>query len=283
MSTRTISMNNVEIATEAFGDPSDPPVLLVMGAMASMLWWPQAFCERLAAEGRYVIRYDNRDTGLSTGYEPSNPPYTMDDMAEDAVGVLDGYGIDKAHLVGMSLGGTLAQIAALAHPDRVATLTAISTSPVGTDTASLPQTSAAYMEHAATGEAVDWTDHAQVIDFMVRDTRMIAGSAHPYDEAAARALVTRDVARARNFTSATNHFMLKGGEAWAGRLAELEPPLLVIHGTGDPIYPVEHGRLLADTVPGARLIELAGGGHELHPADWDTIIGAIVAHTGTGE
>ncbi len=102
-------------------------------------------------------------------------------MADDAIRVLDGYGLGRAHLVGMSLGGMIAQIAALAHPDRVASLTAISTSPVGTDTSHLPKTTAAYMEHAATGESVDWTDRAQVIDFMLRDVRAIAGTAHPHD------------------------------------------------------------------------------------------------------
>lgn len=280
-SDRNITFNGVSIVAQAFGNPAHEPLLLIMGSMASMLWWPDELCEMLAARGRYVIRYDNRDTGLSTFYEPGHPPYTKDDMADDAMRVLDGYGIGSAHLVGMSLGGELAQIAALAHPKRVRTLTLLSTTPTGIDTSALPQTSDAYMKHAATGESVDWTDPAQVIAFIVKDTRMIAGSAHPYDEARARALVTRDVSRARNFVSATNHFMLKGGETWEGRLHELAMPLLVIHGTADPIFPVEHGELLARTVRGSKLIRLEGGGHELHPEDWGEIISAIDALTGS--
>ena len=280
MNERIIKADGVEIATQAFGDPAHAPTLLIMGAMASMLWWPEAFCRQLAAQGRYVIRYDNRDTGHSTFYEPGGPPYTMDDMAEDAMHVLDAYGIDSAHLVGMSLGGMIAQIAALAHPARVRTLTLISTSPIGVDTSALPKTSDTYMTHAAAGESVDWTDDAQVIDFIVKDTRMIAGTRHPYDEEGARHLVERDVKRARNFVSATNHFMLKGGEAWKGKLGVLAAPLLIVHGTADPIFPVEHGELLAKTVEGAKLLRLEGGGHEIHPEDWDEIISAIDAHTG---
>lgn len=279
MTEKTIRADGVEIATEAFGDPAHPPVLLIMGAMASMLWWPEEFCRRLAQRGRLVVRYDNRDTGLSTAYPPGAPPYGFDDMADDAIRVLDGYGLARAHLVGMSLGGMIAQYATLAHPGRVASLTAISTSPVGTDTSHLPGTSAAYMEHAATGESVDWTDRSQVIDFMTRDARAIAGTAHPHDAAAARRLIETDVDRARSFVSATNHFMLKGSDRWQGRLGELQAPLLVIHGTADPIFPVEHGAALAGIVPGARLVRIEGGGHELHPADWDTIVAAIAGHT----
>ncbi|MDR9802918.1 alpha/beta fold hydrolase [Rhizobium hidalgonense] len=278
MNERIIKIDDVEIATQAFGDPTHEPILLIMGAMASMLWWPDEFCQTLAAQKYYVIRYDNRDTGCSTIYEPGEPPYTMDDMAADAIRILDGYGIERANLLGMSLGGTIAQIAALSHPERVKTLTLMSTTPMGSDTSALPHTTDAYMGHAATGETVDWTDDAQVIEFLVEDTRMIAGMAHPYDEGRARAFVERDVERAKNFVSATNHFMLRGGQALKGKLAELAAPLLVIHGTADPIYPVEHGELLARTVKGAKLVRLEGGGHEIHPNDWEEIISAVDAH-----
>ena len=273
-----VAASGAELCTQAFGDPGSPPILLVMGQMASMLWWPDGFCQKLAALKYYVIRYDNRDTGRSTIYEPGEPPYTMDDMAADAVRVLDGYGIDRVNLIGMSLGGTIAQIAALSYPERVKTLTLMSTTPIGIDTSGLPHTTDAYMAHAATGDAIDWTDNAQVIEFLVRDTRMIAGVAHTYDEGRARAFVERDVRRAKNFVSATNHFMLRGGQALKGKLAELAASLLVIHGTADPIYPVEHGELLARTVRGAKLVRLEGGGHEIHPNDWEEIIFAIDAH-----
>ena len=138
MSGRTIRADGIALATQSFGDPAHPAALLIMGGMASMLWWPRAFCERLASHGRYVIHYDQRDTGLSTRYLPGEAPYALDDLVDDAIHVLDGHAIQAAHLVGMSLGGMVGQIAALKHPSRVLSLTTISSSPVGTDRSSLP-------------------------------------------------------------------------------------------------------------------------------------------------
>lgn len=275
---KTIRTDDVEFATQAFGNPSAEPVLLIMGAMASMLWWPDEFCAKLAKQGRYVIRYDNRDTGLSTNYEVGNPPYSFDDMADDAGRVLDAYGIGRAHIVGMSMGGMIAQVFAIRHPSRVKTLTVMSTSPVGTDTLHLPGTTAEYMEHSNSGANVDWTDRAQVIDFMLRDSRAIAGTAFPFDEDRMRTFIERDYDRARNFAAATNHFSVKGGEDMTGRLANVAAPLLVIHGTADPIFPVEHGAALAGAVNSGRLVRLEGGGHELHPGHWDKIVAEIAAH-----
>jgi pimeloyl-ACP methyl ester carboxylesterase len=199
-------------------------------------------------------------------------------MAEDAMHVLDEHGIDKAHVAGMSMGGMIAQLVALKHPSRVASLTIISSSPVGTDTSHLPQTSDAYIKHSAEGAKVDWSDRGQVVDFIVRDARAIASIAHPFDEARMRAFVEQDYDRSGGFLSATNHFMLKGGDTWKGRLHEMAAPLLVIHGTADPIFPVEHGEALAEAVTGANLIRIEGGGHELHPDDWAEISAAIAAH-----
>ncbi len=227
---RFIRSDGVVIATEAFGDVADPPVLLIMGAMASMLWWPDEFCERLARRGRCVLRYDNRDTGLSTKYAPGEPPYTFDDMADDAVRVLDGYRIRSAHVVGMSLGGMIAQLLALAHPQRVLSVTAISTSPVGTDTSGLPQMTRGLCRARGGRCRVDWSDRSQAIGFVLEDARMLAGTAHRFDEARTRSFIERDCDRSRGYLSATNHFLLKGGDRWKGRLPEIAAPLLVIHG-----------------------------------------------------
>ena len=139
-------------------------------------------------------------------------------------------------------------------PSRVASLTVISSSPLGIDTSHLPQTSDAYIKHSAEGAKVDWSDRRQVIDFMVKDTRAIASTAHPFDEARMRAFIEQDYDRSGGLLSATNHFMLKGGDDWKGRLHEMTAPLLVIHGTADPIFPVEHGEALAEAVAGAKIL-----------------------------
>lgn len=279
-SEHTVRADGIEIATEAFGDPAHAAVLLIMGAMASMLWWPEGFCQRLAGNRRYVIRYDNRDTGRSAKYPPGEPRYRFDDMVDDTIRVLNGYAIPAAHVVGMSLGGMIGQVAGLKYPTRVHSLTAISSSPVGTDTSHLPKSSEPFAEHSAAGEEVDWSDRGQVIAYMVEDSRVLAGTAHPFDEAQAKAFIERDYDRAGGYLSATNHGTLNVGDAWRGRLHEMKAPLLVIHGTADPIFPIEHGVALSEAVAGARLIRLAGSGHELHEADWDKIIAAIVDHTG---
>lgn len=277
MSTGMVRHGDVTIATQSFGKPENPSVLLVMGAMASMLWWPDDFCETLAAEGFHVIRYDNRDTGLSTKYEPGKPGYGLDDMVTDAVRVLDHHAVDKAHVVGMSMGGMIAQTLALAHPARIASLTAISTSPLGIDTSALPGTTQAYQDHAAAGANVDWSDKTQVLDFMMKDARMLASTAHPFDEAEMRAFLDRDYERSGSFLSATNHFTIMEATP-AGNIRDLQARLLVVHGTSDPIFPVEHGEALAAAVADARLVKVPGGGHELHRGDWPLTVAAIAAH-----
>jgi pimeloyl-ACP methyl ester carboxylesterase len=281
MSERMIGADGIELATESFGDAAHSTVLLIMGGMASMLWWPQEFCKRLASHGRHVIRYDQRDTGLATKYPPGGAPYALEDFVDDAIRVIDGYAIPAAHVVGMSLGGMIGQIAALKHPSRVLSLTAISSSPVGIGKSRLPGSSEAFVQHLAEGEAVDWSDRDQVVAYMIRDSRVLAGPARSFDEAEVRAFIERDYDRAGGYLWATNHGALAIGAEWRGRLHEMKAPLLVVHGTADPVYAVDHGIALSEAVSGAKLVRIEGGGHELHRADWDTIIGAIVTHTST--
>ena len=273
----TAAAQRPDIVSETFGSPRDPAILLIMGAMASMLWWPEAFCRQLADRGRFVIRYDNRDTGLSTKYPPGAPTYTFEDMVDDAMRVLDDHGVAKAHVAGMSMGGMIAQSVALKYPERVSALTVISCSPLGVDTSSLPGTTEAYKEHSAQGANVDWSKREQVLDFMVEDVHAIASTLHPFDEERTRAMIEADYDRSGGLASATNHFLLKGGGPQR-TIRDLTVPLLVIHGSADPLFPFEHGQALAKAVRGARLVKVEGGGHELHRNDWPQIVDAIVAH-----
>jgi pimeloyl-ACP methyl ester carboxylesterase len=278
VSLRLIQSGGVSLATQSFGNPRHPPVLLIMGGMASMLWWPQEFCERLADHGRHVIRYDQRDTGLSTRYPPGRPGYGFDDAVDDTVRILDGCGIATAHVVGFSLGGMVGQGCALAHAERVLSLTAIDTTPIGLGKEGLPQPEGEWSAHA--GLTVKWSDRTASIDYMVEDARLIAGTAHPFDEARTRRLIESDFDRSGGYASAANHSVLfEIGEQWEGRIGGLLPPLLVIHGTADPVFPLAHGVALCEAVAGARLLKLDGGGHELSSAHWDQIIAAVVDHT----
>ena len=274
----SIEVNGARLQTQAFGDPSSPPIILIMGMMASMLWWPDRLCEELAACQRYVIRYDQRDTGLSTHYPQGAPGYSSGDLAHDVVAILGGYGLEAAHVVGMSMGGFVAQEVALHHPGRVRTLTLISTSPLAVE--GLPSSTKAYQEHSRAAETVDWSSSEAIAAFLLRDAAMLAGTRHPHDPDAASALIARDMDRAPSFASATNHFALVGEEGPARlRVADIRQPVLAIHGTADPLFPVEHGEAFTKVVQNGRLHRIEGGGHEIHERDIDEIVRAIVDHT----
>ena len=157
MAERLIEANGVELCTEPFGDPGDPPILLVMGIGASMLWWDEGFCRMLADGGRFVIRYDHRDTGRSVSYEPGRPGYRGADLVADAAGVLDAYGIPAAHVVGVSAGGAFAQLLALDFPERVRSLTLVSSSIAVASDRALPPPTAEFARFVGAVE-VDWSD-----------------------------------------------------------------------------------------------------------------------------
>ncbi|WP_245681867.1 alpha/beta fold hydrolase [Actinomadura kijaniata] len=277
---RMIETAGVELCAESFGDPDDPPVLLVMGIGASMLWWEEDFCRMLAEGGRFVVRYDHRDTGRSVTYEPGRPGYTGDDLVSDAVGVLDAHGLPAAHVVGVSAGGGITQLLALDFPERVLSLVLISTSPALPGDRALPPASREYARFVSSA-TVDWSDAESVIGYLVEYSRVLGGGRRPFDEARIRALVRRDVERARDVAAQQNHDLLPEEDRRRAPLSSIAAPTLVIHGTADPAFPVEHGEALAEEIPGARLLRLPDAGHGVERPDWETIVRAILDHTAT--
>ena len=279
MAERLIEANGVELCTEPFGDPSDPPVLLIMGIGASMLWWDDGFCRMLAGGGRFVIRYDHRDTGRSVTYDAGRPGYTGSDLVDDAAGVLDAYGVSSAHIVGASAGAAFAQLLALDHPDRVRSLVLISSSPVLPIGRGLPPPTAEFGRFVSSA-TIDWSDAGSVIDYLAGYSRVLAGR-RPFDEAAARDLARRDIERARDFSAAQNHEAIPDADRQRPLLAQIAAPTLVVHGTADPMFPIEHGEALAEEILGATMLTLQGAGHGVDRADWETTVRAILEQTGS--
>jgi pimeloyl-ACP methyl ester carboxylesterase len=275
MREQILKINKVDICTEIFGNPKDPAVLLIMGAMSSLDWWDEDFCHRLADQGRFVIRYDHRDLGRSTTYEPGTSNYTITDLADDAAGVLDAYSIKQAHMVGMSLGGLIGQILALRYPERVHTLTLIATSVYGTEMGKLPPMDQSILDHHAKSASIDWANREAVIPYLADGWKTLAGS-KPYEQERMYKLAKRETDRAKQLPSRFNHAMLQGGEEYYDRMSEISLPVLIIHGTEDPALPYEHGLALAKAIPHAELVTLDGSGHEIHSEDWDQIIDSVV-------
>jgi pimeloyl-ACP methyl ester carboxylesterase len=275
---RMIEANGVELCTESFGRPADTPVLLIMGIGGSMLWWEEGFCRLLVEGGRFVIRYDHRDTGRSVSSEPGRLRYTSADLVTDAVGVLDAYGIAAAHVVGVSAGGAFAQLLALGYSNRVLSLVLISTSPATPGERGLPPATERYRRFVASA-TVEWSDESSVIEYLVGYARVLAGGVRRFDEAATRELVSRDVQRARNIEAAENHSLAAEGEVPRRPLSSIAVPTLVIHGTDDPMFPLEHGEALAREISGSQLLVLERAGHGVERADWETVARAIIAHT----
>jgi pimeloyl-ACP methyl ester carboxylesterase len=276
---RIVRANGVDLCVETFGDASSPALLLIAGAACSMDWWEDELCERLAGGPRFVVRYDFRDTGQSVSYPPGAPEYTGLDLTADAIGLLDALGIARAHVMGMSMGGGIAQRLVLDHPGRVASLTLMSTSSGGPDLPPMTDELASFF--ADPPPSPDWSHRDAVIEYVIEGERPYAGSL-PFDESGVRATAERVVDRTVDVeASLTNHVLLKsGGEPTRPRLGEIRAPTLVIHGTEDPLFPIAHGEALAAEIPGSRLLALEGMGHELPPRSlWDRFVAAILEQT----
>ncbi|MGW1674089.1 alpha/beta fold hydrolase [Streptomyces sp. NPDC002324] len=275
---KLFKINDVELCVETFGNSANPAVLLIDGASASMLWWETELCERIARGGRFVIRYDNRDTGRSTSYPPGRPGYAFTDLAGDALGILDALRVERAHVACRSMSGGIGLIIGVDHPDRVESLTFVSTS-TGED--GLPPSSDDLT--SSIPDNPDPTDSGAVVDFVVASAKACSGGSPYFDETATRVLVEQDVARTRDIAATlVNHYTM----SFAGSsrdFAAIKAPTLVVHGDHDPVCPLPHGHALHDAIPGAELLVLKGAGHDLPRPLWDTFVPALLQHTERGQ
>src|SRR4051794_1243205 len=279
-------VGDIELAYETFGDPGDPPVLLIMGLATQMIGWPDEFCSGLVERGLFVVRYDNRDIGLSThlddrgapdllaiiGGDRSNVPYPLADLADDAVGLLDALSLDSAHVVGASMGGMVAQLVAIRHPDRVRSLTSIM-STTGDPAVGMPA-------EAAMGVllAPPATDRESAIQRAVDTYRVIGSPGFEFDEQALRDRAALSYDRRYNPAGVARQLaaILTSPDRTAD-LGALDVPTLVIHGEHDSLVNVSGGRATAAAIPGAELLVVDGMGHDLPRAVWPEITDRIAA------
>lgn len=294
----SLNANGIQIEYETFGNPSCPPLLLIMGLGGQLIHWDEDFCRQLADKGLYVIRYDNRDAGLSTKFEAAGlpdmgalldahlqgrsiePPYTLEDMAADAAGLLEALNIKKAHICGSSMGGMIAQTVAIRYPAHLLSLISIYSTTGDPD---LPPPQPPALEALMTPPPADRQGY---IEFNVKTMQAIAGSGFPYDEQFIRDISARAYDRAFYPQGVGRQMMaVMTQENRKPALASVTVPTLVIHGTADPLVPAAHGRDTANAIPGAQLLLVDGLGHELPriKEPWPQVIDAIAAHTREAE
>lgn len=283
----TVRANGIDLEYDEFGDAANPAILLIMGLGGQMIWWDEDFCARLADRSYRVIRFDNRDIGRSTKFDDTlphpgplvqdamkgkrvEPPYTLRDMAADAVGLLDSLGIERAHVVGASMGGMIAQRIAIHFPERVATVTSIMSS---TGNPGLPQ---AAPEVTALLTTPPPSDPAAAIEHGVDIWRILHGAGHPFDEERVRRRIVESSQRSRHLTGQPRQLLaiIADGDRRT-LLKQVSVPTLVIHGDADPLVPYAAGIDTAENVPGAKMVTIEGMGHEMPPGAWPQLIDAI--------
>jgi pimeloyl-ACP methyl ester carboxylesterase len=283
-----VKANGLEFEYDTFGEPGAAPLLLIMGLGAQLISWDEPFCELLAGRGFHVTRFDNRDVGLSTRLDHLGvpdlsdvlsgsvaPAYRLEDMADDAAGIMAGLGMDTAHVVGASMGGFIAQLLAIRRPASVLSLTSIMSAPAGM-VDNVPATPEA-MEAVLKAPP---TDRDGMIEHGVWLSSRLSGPEH-FDPEEARRKRARAVDRAVSVAGTARQLgAIAGAGSRIEQLEALDLPALVVHGEADPLVPVENGRRTAAAIPGARLLLLPAMGHDLPRACWPEIVDAIAQTAG---
>ena len=278
--------NGITVEYETCGDPSDPPILLVMGLGAQLITWPDEFVEGLARRGFFVIRHDNRDVGKSTWFDEAGPPnlvaaiagdlnpaYLLGDMADDALGLLDALNIETAHVVGASMGGMIAQAVAIKAPSRVRSLVSIM-STTGAPEVGQPSPEIFPMLLRAAPTTRD-----EAIEVGVESWRAIGSPAYTTDDTEARQRVAQAYDRAFHPVGTARQLVaiVASGDRTAD-LRQLDVPTLVIHGDADPLVDISGGKATADAIPGATLRIVSGMGHDLPAPLLPAIVEDIATH-----
>ncbi|MGN5953616.1 alpha/beta fold hydrolase [Sphingobacterium lactis] len=271
---KIIKQQDLQIYTQAFGNSSDPCLVLIAGATVSMLFWDESFCSQLADKGLYVIRYDFRDTGQSTSYTAGELNYKIDDLVDDIFLILDSYKINKAHLMGISLGGMLAQIAAMKHPQRINSISLMSSMPWADPIMPTPEMDKAILDFQADASSINWDNENEVLDYMLIGSKLMSGN-KPLNVERVKEYILASFRRANNFKSQFNHAQLSGGEEYYNQLHLINCPSLIIHGSEDRICHFYYALSLVQLLKSQNLTILEGTGHELHEADWNIIIDAV--------
>lgn len=263
----------VEIEYETFGDDCPETVILINGLGSQMTRWPAPFCENLVARGYRAIRFDNRDVGLSTWLDGQS--YSISDMADDVIAVLDAAGVRKAHVAGVSMGGMITQTVAIEHPERVASITSIMSATGAPGTMDSTPEAAAVLNVPPPDPKADFE---VFVAHGMKNARTIGSSAYPWDEAALRERVISEYRRAFNPAGVGRQMAaIRADGDRTARLQALNVPAVVLHGAADPLLKPYGGEQTAKAIPGAELRIVEGMGHDLPPGLYDTIVEAIVA------
>jgi pimeloyl-ACP methyl ester carboxylesterase len=276
---RMLTVNGVDLCIAEFGEEGDPGLVLVPGASSASDWWDDAFCEALAAGGHRVVRYDLRDTGRSTTRPLGRADYTGDDLVEDLAAPIRALDLVPAHVVGLSLGGGLAQQLAIAHPETLASLTLLSTSPGGDDLPPMsPELAASFDEASGSPADSPRSDREAHFREALADERRFGGTI-PVDEQRIRRIAGRVFDRSIDVEAGANHWGIPSASGTRAQLADIAVPTLVVHGTADPLFPLAHGEALAREIPDARLLPVPGLGHQFPPPEtWELIVPALLEH-----
>jgi pimeloyl-ACP methyl ester carboxylesterase len=287
MTEESVQVGDIELVYETIGDPGDPPLLLIMGLGTQLIHWDLEFCEQLVERGFRVIRFDNRDSGRSTQIAAPVPnlmrgfaglridaPYLLDDMADDALGLLDRLGIERAHVVGASMGGMIAQTMAIRRPERLLSLASIM-STTGHRRLSRPKLRvwSVLMRRAP-------RDREAYADYFVRVFRMIGSPGYPDDEQRVRRVAAATWDRGHHPAGAGRQLaaIMASGDRTA-MLRELRLPTVVVHGTDDPLVPFRGGVATARAIPDSEFVAIPGMGHDLPRAVWPKVVEAVVRNT----